>query len=303
MPNSTMLNFDFRLRVFYEVSKRLSFTKAAAKLNITQPAVSKHIQEMEQQLNVRLFNRNGNNIKITAAGEVVLAYASKILTAYSNLESDLSQLADISGGIIHIGGSTTVAQTVLPKLLALLKKSHPKVSFTFVQGNTDFITQQVINESIDIAIVEGSKHNPLINYSPFLKDELVLVTGSKTKLAKKGEINKEELYELPLVMREAGAGTLEVIQQALQEAGIILSKLNIEIELESIIAIKEYLLYSEAAAFLSVQSIINELKYQQLSIVDVEGLQILRDFQFIQLHGNNSKLISFFKRFCLSHHN
>ncbi|MFD2865173.1 LysR substrate-binding domain-containing protein [Mucilaginibacter antarcticus] len=298
-----MPGFDFRLRVFYEVSTRLSFTKAASRLNITQPAVSKHIQEMEHQLNVRLFSRNGNNIKLTPAGEIVHSYAAKIITAYSNLESELSQLSDISEGIIHIGASTTVAQTVLPKILALLKKNHPKINFTFVQGNTDFITQQVINETIDVAIVEGIKHNPQISYTPFLKDEIVLVTSSKTKLAKRGEIKASELYDIPLVMREAGAGTLEVILEALRAAGIAPAQLDIEIELESTIAIKQYLLYSEAASFLSVQSITNELKYQQLAIVDIEGLQILRDFQCIQLHGNTSKLISFFKRFCLSNHN
>lgn len=298
-----MLNFDFRLRVFYEVATRLNFTKAAAKLNITQPAVSKHIHEMEQQLNTRLFKRNGNNVQLTSAGDIVLGYASRILTAYSNLEAELSQLSDVSGGIIRIGASTTVAQTVLPRSLALLKMKHPQIKFLFTQGNTDFITQQVINEQIDVAIVEGNTHHPQVSYSPFLQDELVLVTGTKTKLAKKGEIKLHELYAIPLVMREAGAGTLEVIQKTLTMAGVETTKLNIEIELESTIAIKEYLLYSEAASFLSVQSVINELKYQQLAIIDIDGFQILRDFQFIQLHGNNSSLVSFFKRFCLSNHN
>ncbi len=298
-----MLHFDFRLRVFYEVATRLNFTRAAAKLNITQPAVSKHIHEMEQQLNTRLFKRNGNNVQLTPAGDIVLGYATKILTAYANLESELSQLLDVSGGIIRIGASTTVAQTVLPRSLALLKKNHPQIKFHFTQGNTDFITQQLVNEQIDIAIVEGNTHHPQVSYSPFLQDELVLVTGAKTKLAKKEEIKLTELYNIPLVMREAGAGTLEVIQEALTASGFETSKLNIEIELESAIAIKEYLLYSEAASFLSIQSVTNELKYQQLAVVEIEGFQILRDFQFIQLHGNNSNLVDFFKRFCLSTHN
>jgi len=295
--------FDFRLKVFYTVAQRLSFTKAGGELFITQPAVTKHIKELEQQLNVQLFKRNGNNINLTTAGKVLLQYTEKIFQTYTELETELAQLNNIEAGTMHIGASTTVAQTILPKLLALFKKTYPAISFTFTQGNTDYITQQVLAEKIDIAIVEGAAHYPQIAYAPFAKDEIVLVTRANNQLSKKAEINPKALLNIPLVLREAGSGTLDVIFNALAAVQINPKDLQIEIQLESSIAIKQYLLYSETATFLSIQSVISELKYNELTVIEVKGLQIFRTFEFIQLHGKNTKLIELFKRFCLSNYN
>jgi DNA-binding transcriptional LysR family regulator len=295
--------FDFRLKVFYTVAQRLSFTKAAAELFITQPAITKHIKELEHQLNVQLFKRNGNNISLTTAGKILLQYAEKIFQTYTELETELAQLNNIEAGTVHIGASTTVAQTILPKLLALFKKTYPAIYFTFTQGNTDFITQQILAEKIDIAIVEGAAHYPQIAYAPFAKDEIVLVTAANNQLSKKGEISPKQLLQIPLVLREAGSGTLDVIFNALTAAQINPKDLQVEIQLESSIAIKQYLLYSETATFLSIQSLISELKYNELAIIDIKGLQIFRTFEFIQLQGKYTKLTELFKRFCLSNYN
>jgi len=110
--------FDFRLRVFYTVAKRLNFTKAAEELCITQPAVSKHIQEIESYYKVRLFERNGNKIHLTKAGGVLLHYCNQIFGLYGSLEFELNALTEIFKGKLRIGASTTIAQYVLPPLLA-----------------------------------------------------------------------------------------------------------------------------------------------------------------------------------------
>lgn len=295
--------FDFRLKVFYTVAQRLSFTKAASELFITQPAVTKHIKELEHQLNQQLFKRNGNNIALTTAGKILEKYAEKIFQTYTELETELAQLNNLEAGTLHIGASTTVAQTILPKLLAMFKKTYPKVTFNFIQANTDQISQLVLAEKIDIAIVEGAAHSPQLSYTDFIKDEIVLVTSANNKLSKKAEITPKQLPAIPLVLREAGSGTLDVIFNALAGVQINPKDLNIEIQLESSIAIKQYLLYSETATFLSIQSVVSELKYNELTIIDVKGLEIFRTFQFIQLHGKHSKLIELFKRFCLANYN
>jgi len=295
--------FDFRLKVFYTVAQRLSFTKAAHELYITQPAVTKHIKELEQQLNIQLFKRNGNNIALTVAGKILVQYAEKIFQTYTELETELAQLNNMEAGTLHIGASTTVAQTILPKILALFKKTYPDVTFNFIQGNTDYISQLILDEKIDVAIVEGAAHSPQLSYSPFAKDEIVLVTRANNKLSKKQEISPKQLLDIPLVLREAGSGTLDVIFNALAGVQINPKDLNIEIQLESSIAIKQYLLYSDTATFLSIQSVLSELKYNELSIIEIKGMEIFRTFQFIQLHGKNSKLIDLFKRFCLANYN
>nr|WP_294877189.1 LysR family transcriptional regulator [uncultured Pedobacter sp.] len=295
--------FDFRLQVFQTVALKLSFTKAAAELFITQPAVTRHIRELEKQLNTALFVRNGNHISLTAAGNVLLKHTAKIFEIYLLIENDLAQLSDGLRGNLRIGASTTLAQTFMPKILALFKTAYPEIIFTFTRGNTESITQLVIDGKIDVAMVEGQMHYPQINYEKFSDDELVLVTKSDNPLAQKGEIVPHQLLDLQLVLREHGSGTLDVISKALSEAGISLKDLKIELQLESNVSIKQYLLHSEAAAFLSMQTIIGELKRNELSIVDIKGIEMFRTFQFIQLHGRTSKVIESFKLFCRGHIN
>ncbi|HTM92010.1 MAG TPA: LysR substrate-binding domain-containing protein [Flavisolibacter sp.] len=290
--------FDFRLKVFYTVAHKLSFTKAASELFITQPAVTKHIRELEQQLGMALFKRNGNSISITAGGEILLKYAEKIFDTYKLLENELAQLNKITGGTIRIGASTTLAQTLVPKMLGQFKKTYPVFQLSFIRGNTDFISKQLIEEKIDLAIVEGASHYPQISYENFMKDEIVLVAKTNSKLAKLMEITPEQLLNIPLVLRESGSGTLDIIFKAMAETGISTKELSIDIQMESNISIKQYLQYSDSAAFLSIQSIVNELKRNELSIIDIKDLEIFRTFQFIQLHGKNSKLADLFKRFC-----
>jgi DNA-binding transcriptional LysR family regulator len=292
--------FDFRLKVFQTVAQKLSFTKAAAELFITQPAITKHIKGLEQQLNTQLFRRNGNTITLTPAGKILLHYAEKVFQTYAEMETELAQLSNIAAGTLHIGASTTVAQTILPRLLALFKKTYPAINFTFVQANTDVITQMILADKIDVAIVEGAGHYPQLAYAPFAKDEIVLVTAANNRLSKKSEITPRQLLNIPLVLREAGSGTLDVIFNALSGAGINPKDLKIEIQLESSIAIKQYLLHSETATFLSIRSVFSELKYNELTVIDIKGLQIFRTFQFIQLHGKHAKLTELFKRFCLA---
>jgi LysR family transcriptional regulator, transcriptional activator of the cysJI operon len=293
--------FDFRLKVFHTVAQKLSFTKAASELFITQPAVTKHIHELEQQIGRAVFVRNGNTISLTTAGTILLQYTEKIFDTYAALEADLALLSDQTSGNLRIGASTTIAQNILPRILALFKKTYPSVSFSFVQANTDSISLQLIAEKIDIGLVEGTSHVPQLAYEPFAKDEIVLVTRANSTLAKLVEISPEQLREIPLVLREHGSGTLDVVLKALADVKIHLKDLQIETQFQTSGSIKQYLFHSETAAFLSIQSVLKELKYNELSIIDVKGLDIFRTFQFIQLHGNNSKLIDLFKRFCKTH--
>lgn len=293
--------FDFRLKVFYAVAQKLSFTKAATELFITQPAVTKHIHELEHQISTALFKRNGNSIELTSAGQILLRYCGKIFDTYAALESELRHLTEITSGSIRIGASTTLAQDILPRILAEFKKTYPAVSYSFVQGNTDSISLQLIAEKIDIALVEGSSHFPQIAYEPFAKDEIVLVTRANSKLSKLTEISAEQLLNIPLVLRETGSGTLDVVYKALTQAKINPKDLLVETTFQNSSSIKQYLLHSETAAFLSIQSILKELKYNELSVIEISNLDIFRTFQFIHLHGNASKLTDLFIRFCKAH--
>jgi len=289
--------FDFRLKVFHTVAKRLNFTKAADELCITQPAVSKHIQEIENYFQLKLFDRNGTKIKLTVGGEILLQYTNQIFTLYSNLEFELNTLNERHNGKLRIGASTTIAQYVLPPLLADFHKKFADITVTLMINNTEQIEQALQNKDIDFGIIEGQSKNTSFKYTEFIKDEIVLVANIHHPSAKKEMIQLDELLKTPLLIREPGSGTLEVIAHALKPYDIKISQLNTEMQLGSTESIKSYLLHSDCMAFLSIHSILKELKNKEVTIIDVNGLTIDRIFHFIQSHGEAEALPELFMKF------
>ena len=293
--------FDFRLKVFYTVAKRGSFTKASKELLISQPAVTKHIQEIEASYQTKLFVRDGMKIHLTEAGELLYTYAEEIFSIYRNLEFDIHALNAKMDGSLRVGASTTISQYVLPPLLAEFRKKVNNLHLDVVSDNTNAIENLLLNKTIDVGLVEGYSKNPQIKYIDFIKDEIVLVCSSNNELAKRGSIKPQELKELSFLLRETGSGTLDVVDTTLKEIGITLSDLTNEMNFSSTESIKMYLMHSDSVAFLSVHAILKELRYNELSIVDIEGLDISRTFSLIQRQGQESALVELFIRFVQNH--
>lgn len=292
--------FDFRLKVFHTVATRLSFTKAAEELFITQPAVTKHIHEIEQHFKVKLFERDGRKVRLTAAGQTLLRHTSELFALYRTLEFEMHTQADKKAGRLRVGASTTVAQYVLPPVLASFHQKFPDIRITLTTDNTEQVEQALQQHQVDIGIIEGRAKNNAFRYTTFLKDELVLVANAANPLLKKS-IKPEELLKLPLLLREPGSGTLEVIAHALRPLGIKISQLKKEMQLSNTESIKGYLQHSHCLAFLSKHAIQSELEQRTFSIIDVKGLSIQRDFNFITPHGETGALVNLFMQFALSH--
>jgi len=290
--------FDFRLQVFQTVAKRLNFTKAAAELFITQPAVTKHIHELEHEFKTKLFDRKGSGIQLTPAGEILLHHTEQIFAAYRNMEFEMSHFSQKPKGKLRLGASTTVAQYVLPPALAAFHKKFTDVKISLLVHNTEGIESALINNEIDLGVIEGHSKNPSIKYAEFIKDEIVLVASDKNMLFKKGLIEPSDLKKIHLLLREPGSGTLEVIAHALKPHGIKISDLKIEMQMAGTESMKSYLLHSDCMAFVSIHSVLNELKQNQIRIVDIKGLEIERYFYFIRLHGEAQSLPDIFIQFC-----
>jgi DNA-binding transcriptional LysR family regulator len=294
---------DFRLEVFYTVAKRLSFTKAAAELFITQPAVTKHVHELEDQYKAKLFERKGNRINLTEAGEVLLLHAGKVFELYRNVEFEINALNKRKEGLLRLGASTTIAQYIVAPLLARFRNKFPDVQLSLITGNTEQVEKTLLAKEIEIGIIEGYSKNPEISYQEFLKDEIVLVCSSTHPLANRNSLNADELKNIRFVLREQGSGTLEVIDHALKQAGIIHSALQVEIRLGNTESIKSYLLNAPCMAFLSVHAIMDEVKRGELKIIDVENLSIERSFYLISLQGKKTGLADLFFHFTQPTHN
>ncbi len=293
--------FDFRLQVFYTVAKRLSFTKAGEELFITQPAVTKHIHELEAHFKQKLFERNGNKIALTPAGNTLLKHTEALFAIYRNIELDLNDIAKVHRGKLRLGASTTVAQYVIAPVLAAFHQKYSAIQPRLKSGNTEEIEHALITGEIDLGIIEGHTKNKSIQYTTFSKDEIVLVAGMLYPDSKRESIRPEELKKIPLLLREPGSGTLEVISLALKKIGIKMTDLHIEMHLNSTESIKSYLLHSPCMAFISIHAVLKELEHHECRIIDIKGLSIERPFYFIQSRGENNPVAELFMRFAKQH--
>jgi DNA-binding transcriptional LysR family regulator len=292
--------FDFRLKVFHTVAQRLNFTKAAEELGITQPAVTKHIHEVETYFKIKLFQRNGSKIKLTTAGETLLQHTERLFEVYRNIEFDLASLTQRRSGTLRVGASTTIAQYVLPPHLAAFSKKFPDIKVQLLSNNTEQVEKALIDHKIDFGIIEGYSKRAQLKYTEFIKDEIVLIARSNHPLTKKGFISLVELQKLPLILREHGSGSLEVILLALKKAGIKPSDLTVEMRLESTESMKSYIMNSDCLAFVSIHSIIRELKNKELSIIDIKNFSIDRYFYFVKQQGETHALQDLFSRFLVN---
>ena len=288
--------FDYRLKVFYTVANRLSFTKAANELNISQPAVTKHIKEIENQLNTKLFDRKGTTIQITESGKILFVYAEKSRQLYRDLEFAISQLNKQEKGKLKIGASTTIAQYILPEILAKFNSYYKDISIELITHNSEDIAKLLKNGQIDLGIVENESKSSYFDYQIFKPDEIVLVCKSNHPLVNKN-FKLKDFYDIDLIVREQGSGTQEFIQNQLKKNGVDLQQLKIIMQLGSSESLKNYLLHSDSMAFLSINTIVQELKNSQLNVIDIKDFSIERDFNFITLKGEQSDLIDLFRKF------
>lgn len=294
---------DFRLKVFDSVARNQSFTKAATELFITQPAVTKHIKALETELDLRLFDRRGNAIILTPPGEVLYKYSAKIFALYQEAIYELGTFKNQLTGTFRLGASTTIAQYLISPLLAKFHAKYPQIQLTLMNGNTEVIENAILDGKIDLGIVEGQKHNPGIRYHDFMEDELVAVVHSKSKFARLDSINVEEIINIPLVLRERGSGTLEVLEMALRDKNIKFGSLNIIMHLGSSESIKSFLEHANCMSFISVKAIQKELQSGELKVIKINNFRILRTLSFIHPQGQPEGLATNFMRFAARQYN
>lgn len=292
---------DYRDKVFLSVAENLSFSKAANELFISQPAVTKHIKELELKLNSALFERKGNKVYLTKAGKMTYSYLTKIKLKYEELEFELGKMNDSFKGTLRIGASSTIAQYLLPKVIAAFHKRYPKIELFLLNGNSSEMEQKLLANEIEIALVENDSLQGDIKYIDFLDDEVIAVTGSQSVYAKLKSITLIDLTQIPLVLREKGSGTLEVIQKQLSRSQIKLNHLNILIHLGSTEAIKNFLCDFDGIALVSERSIEKELLLKQITKITLKDLQFNRKFRIAHRQGHEAHSSKLFSNFLFSY--
>lgn len=292
---------DYRDTVFISVAENLSFSKAAGELNISQPAVTRHIKELEERYNTNLFERKGNKIYLTKAGEKTYNAFKQIEQHYRELHFEIGQMHNSISGEFKIGASSTISQYLIPKAIASFHKRYPKIQIFLMNGNSFEMEKLLLDSQIDIALVENQSSQSGIRYKNFLDDELIVVTGGNSVYSKRESISKDELSKFPIVLREQGSGTLEVIKEAFSRQGINFELVNTLIHLGSTESIKNFLLDFDGIAIVSEKSVSTELYLKSLVRLKVNGFTIPRKLRIAYKQGHKSPQVELFENFLFSY--
>ncbi len=268
----------------------MSFRKAAEVLHLSQPAVSQQVRSLEEEAGARLFDRgssdgHGSQIALTEAGRVLLRYAATAAATMAEAQRALAELNDDVTGELRLGASTTVAQYVLPRILGAFLRQYPNVHLSVVSGNTERIAEAVAEERVALGIIEGPAMRRDVKTERMVEDEMVLIVAPGHAWARAGKIAPAELTKAPLLLRERGSGSRRVVERALKKAGMPLRSLHVAMELDSTEAIISGVEADLGVGFVSRCAIGKVLRLGTVRMVEVKGLEIVRDFSFIHLAG------------------
>jgi len=275
---------NFRLRVFRTVAKHLNFSRAAEELLLTQPAVTQQIKALEEEFGVSLFDRGGGHIQLTPGGKALLPFAEQMTALSEQAAGAVAAAYGEQGGELAIGASQTIAQYLLPALIAAFRKIHPKVRITAVTGNTDGMLEALVMGRIELALIEGPEQRKDLRIEPFMEDHMVLVVPPSHEWAVQ-EVTPAMIKNEPLLMREYGSGSRRVIEQALAAKGVKAKDTQISMEFDSTEALLSAAAVGLGVAFVSRWAVRNQLALGTLKLAYAKELKLSRWFSLAIASG------------------
>ena len=294
-----MKNVTLRqLRVFSAAARHLNFGKAARELHLTPPAVSMHIRELESQVGLPLFERQGKSVSLTVTGEYLLVYVRKILATLKDDDDAVARFRGIEAGRLTIGMVST-AKYFVPQLLAQFHREYPHVELRLSVGNREQLVAQLKNSEVDLAVMGRPPRDIATRAEPFAAHPLSIITAPGHPLVSNETIPAKALTHFGFIIREPGSGTRGAFEEYQRQQHIDLPTMT---EMDSNETIKQAVMAGMGVSFLSLHTIGLELRSGLLAVPDVEGMPVVRRWYVV---NSLAKLLSpaaeTFRYFVLEH--
>ena len=276
-----MKNITFRqIRVFTEVARRLSFVRAAEALHLTPPAVTMQVKEIESQVGLALFERQGRHVSLTTTGEYFLVYAKRLLATLKDADDAMARLKHLEGGLLTIGMVST-AQYFVPRLLARFRDEHPGIDVRLqVTTNREALLVLLRNNEVDLAVMGRPPGELAVRSEPFAAHPLVIVAPPGHPLATGEHPPAAVLEGAPFVVREGGSGTRAAMEHFFREHRVTP---RITMEMSSNETIKQAVMAGMGLGFLSLHTVGLEVRSGLLKVVSVEGTPVMRTWNLVHL--------------------
>jgi len=258
-----MLNFN-QFRIFYYAAKHLNFTRAAADLFITQPAVTAQIKAFEEYCGFKVFKKKGRINWLTDEGSTLLRYARTIFTLEKDIEGAIEDMRKLKRGVLRIGTTKAYARYFMPWMLSSFHGKYPKIKIELNEGSSLDMALSLLEFKNEVAIVAKTDDIQGIRYIPFSQEEMVLVSAPDHHLAQKEEIFFQELTEEPIIMKDRGSGTRKLVDQLFARNNCAP---NILMEVSNSEFIKELVHRGDGVSFLVRESVAAELAEGKLAAI------------------------------------
>jgi len=259
-----------------------SFSRAAKKMLLTQPALTKNIQNIEDCLDARLVNRSNTGISLTPEGKIIYEYAKQIVKLRNEAREKIITLHENTSGSIYITASTIPATYILPRALSAFREKHSDIRVYIKTADSEEAMNMVLDKGAEIGCIGKKPQNKKLVAEPLWKDRLVLTVPSGHRWLEKKSIAPTELLQEPFIAREKGSATRDVLESYLKETKLIsLSQLDVCGELGSSEAIKEAIVAGLGVSIISIHAIKRELAAGLLFEVPIAGLKMERNFYLI----------------------
>lgn len=280
---------DFRqIEAFVAVYRTRSFSRAGEVLYLTQPTISSHINDLEKELGIKLFDRASREVLPTGAGEVFYQSAVHLLETRETAVCSLNQYAGSITGRLEITASTVPAQYLLPKWLKDFREQFPNVGFLIQQGDSYQVTGDLQKKKYQIGLVGARLDGDRLIYTPVAEDRLVLITSKKEIIPNQnGRIPLDTLTDKPFILRENGSGTRQTFEKALKKKEIRLKNLKVIAEFNSTEAIKQAVREGLGIAVVSFLSVQDYLDMGLIHLYDIDGLALDRTLYLVTHRQQN----------------
>jgi DNA-binding transcriptional LysR family regulator len=274
-----------QLAAFCAVVERKSFSQAAERLGVTQPAVSLQIRSLEQRLGRQLLDRSGRRVEPTEAGLRLYASAQRLLQLEEQLVEELASGDEGAvGGTLELGASTGPGGSVVPVLLCEFQEQHPAVTVRLSVSDTQTVVAQVAERELELGIVGAGRRHRGVTFEPFFRDEVVLACPPTHAFAGK-MISLAQLRAEPLIVMQEGAGVRQVIEDELRAAGTRLRDLDVRLELGLQESARSAVLAGHGVTFISRLAIEADLAAGRIATARVRGLDPVREILLARATG------------------
>ncbi|HET9437187.1 MAG TPA: selenium metabolism-associated LysR family transcriptional regulator [Gaiellaceae bacterium] len=274
-----------QLAAFCAVVERRSFSQAADRLGVTQPAVSLQVRALEKRLGTQLLDRSGRRVEPTEAGWRLYRGAQRMLALEEQLVADVAaSSAGALAGDLVLGASTGPAAVVVPVVLGEFQRENPEVRVFLTVSDTHSVVERVAARELELGIVGAARRHRGVRFEPFFSDEVILVCppghpfGGRT-------VTLEELRSEPLILMQEGAGVRQILEDGLRRQGVKLRDLDVRLELGLQESVRRAVEAGYGVTFISRTAVEAELEAGRLAEARVEGLEATREISLASATG------------------